>query len=348
MDYESLTNDGVITPAIAYIGEIIFGCTNPVAINYNPEATADDGTCEFYYGPMWYISVSGSNEIGNGTYDNPFATIQRGINFSADGDSVIVLPGTYSENIYFDGKNITLESYGSADETIINGGGAGNTILLNGNSTVDGLTITNAGSDAADGGITVSGQYSPLVTNNIITQNLRNGISIAPGNSPSPLIAGNIISGNEVHGIFIYGSTGSIDSSTILKNNVIINNGHDGIYCQGESNISPLIVNNTIANNERNGIMLVMESNPIIINNIIWGNPNSTFYFSGNTNYPQLSYNDIEGSFPDEGIDNGGNIYLNPLFVASNIDNYYLDSMSPCIDAGALDLDGDGYTWEID
>jgi hypothetical protein len=35
------------TPATTQTPTTVFGCTNPSAINYNPNATTDDGSCQF-------------------------------------------------------------------------------------------------------------------------------------------------------------------------------------------------------------------------------------------------------------------------------------------------------------
>jgi polygalacturonase len=48
-------------------------------------------------------------------------TIQSGINAASNGDTVLVAPGTYKENINFSGKAITLKSSGGARVTIIDG-----------------------------------------------------------------------------------------------------------------------------------------------------------------------------------------------------------------------------------
>jgi hypothetical protein len=65
-------------------------------------------------------------------------TIQGAINQAQNGDTVLVAPGTYSENINFDGKSITVTSDssngGSASNTIINGS-EGPTVTFQSNET---------------------------------------------------------------------------------------------------------------------------------------------------------------------------------------------------------------------
>ena len=69
----------------------------------HPDSTDSDGTVtdigaypylNSYSGPIWYITESGNDTTGTGTSDDPFRSIQAGINFSSDADSVTVAAGT--------------------------------------------------------------------------------------------------------------------------------------------------------------------------------------------------------------------------------------------------------------
>src|SRR5438105_2915338 len=51
-----------------------------------------------------------------------FSTIQAAIAAAQNGDTVLVAPGTYGENINFQGKLITVRSEAGPDLTIIDGG----------------------------------------------------------------------------------------------------------------------------------------------------------------------------------------------------------------------------------
>jgi hypothetical protein len=76
----------------------------------------------------WHLAREGSDAIGDGSAEAPFATIGSGIAASSDGDTVLVGPGVYRENITFGGKGVTVASTVLADgdeRTAEEGGTAG-------------------------------------------------------------------------------------------------------------------------------------------------------------------------------------------------------------------------------
>jgi parallel beta-helix repeat protein len=205
------------------------------------------------------------------------ATIQAAINAASDGDTVLVAPGTYVENIDFIGKAITVTSSGGPATTTIDGGQKGIVVNFANNETrasvINGFTITNDGPPLPTSvpfhtdGIFVSGA-NPTITNNIITNNRGYGIQVSFG---SAYIFGNTITDSATagdpggdfgcdyddgDGIFILGTQSpTVDPPVIDHNTIEQNVGHCegggiGLYAAPGSTI---ISNNVIANNQSLG-----------------------------------------------------------------------------------------------
>ena len=102
------------------------------------------------------------------------STIQDAINFAVNGDNVLVAPGTYSENINFFGKAITVESEQGSGVTVIDGGGASSVVVFSSAESRDailrGFTITN-GNASEGGGMGIFGA-SPTIEENLVTGNV--------------------------------------------------------------------------------------------------------------------------------------------------------------------------------
>ena len=107
----------------------------------------------YNWNSLLFSTIIEVKQDGTGGYD----TIQEGINASADGDTVLVYPGTYYENVNLNGHHITLASlelttgdFYYIDSTIIDGNQRGSCIRVdNGeqNVVIRGFSITNGSGD---------------------------------------------------------------------------------------------------------------------------------------------------------------------------------------------------------
>jgi len=293
-----------------------------------------------------------------------YATIQSAINASVHGDTVLVAPGTYLENINFRGKNIVLTStfYISNDpslisSTIIDGSspthqdtgscviicrGEDSTAVLQGFSITRGIgTKWNdehfAGLYREGGGI-LTALSSPVIQHNIIFNNVitnltgvvstgGGGIRMGDG---YPRFYNNVVMNNSARygaGIVLNYTGGQ------LKNNIICSNygsvqfgAGSGIWINGNNIRQILIINNTVAGNSSlTGYSGIYGgASTLFRNNIIWGNASPS-----NT---QVSYSAGMTYSLIQGVNSGiGNINADPLFADTN---YILQSSSPCIDKG--------------
>jgi len=109
-----------------------------------------------------------------------YATIQAGIDASSNGDTVLVQPGIYVENINFNGHNIVLGSLflttgdtSYIEQTVIDGDSSGCVVIFTNNedstAAIIGLKIQGGFSDLGGGVYCLSA--SPKIFRNIITNN---------------------------------------------------------------------------------------------------------------------------------------------------------------------------------
>jgi parallel beta-helix repeat protein len=200
------------------------------------------------------------------------SVIQSQIDAAVNGDTISVAPGTYIGTIDFLGKAINVVSEQGPLVTIIDGAESSSPVVnfVNGEgpgSVFNGFTVQNGG----NGGINVS-NASPMITNNIIQNNLKpgSGVGIEIAFS-SATVSGNIIRGND-RGPGSGGGGGGISvrgaASAQILNNLIVDNlwgGGIDLFAAG----TPLVQNNLISGNHGFGLGIANAMEGEIVQNLI-------------------------------------------------------------------------------
>ena len=335
---------------------------------YNdPDDTRNDMGAFFYnqsQGPKWYVSTTGNDIFGDGSETYPFATIQHAIDLSDDGDTVIVMDGTYTgdgnRDIDFSGKAIVVKSENGPEYTIIDCEGTESDLhrafvfhnYEDSNSIIAGFQLTGGYAPDEDdikaksGGSIICISSSPIISNCNFYYNISDlgGGAITLKQVSSPYINKCVFYGNQA----IYGGAirvvqeaqPIIDSCLFVKNHAT-NFGGAIRYDTYEKYTN--IKNCTFYDNSAligsaidfAGITIATMDNNIFAYNI----QGSAISFTPpeNPHNPILNCIDIYGNeggnwneniFPQFGIN--GNISLDPLFCDTAYSEFTIRNSSPC------------------
>jgi len=208
-----------------------------------------------------------------------YSSIQAAIYATVDGDTVLVQPGAYVEDINFNGKDITVasyyltyEDYNYIEQTIILGSGNTSVVRFNSNETnaakLIGFTVTGGSGYSNKGGGIYCNDGSPTLQNLIISGNhLTNSSSYQGGGGiycgySAAVISDVIIQDNSVNdirysscgggGIYLYNSDAiSLTNVTVTDNEIISYNSSSDedlygggifVYSSDEVNMNNLTI----------------------------------------------------------------------------------------------------------
>ena len=231
-----------------------------------------------------------------------YATIQNAIDSIGYGDTALVAPGTYYENIVIE-RNIHLVSADGPETTYLNP--EDSTILF--------VIIKNIDQFATVSGFTLKesfriGHFTIFSSQNV---DISNNIFKDTGGSLSK-------------SIYFY-----LNSSGNIHNNLFANNNNGSAIRISSDYVN--VYNNTFYNN-RSSIISDSEETRI------WNNIISNSYSYGLLGYfKSVDYNNIIDSkiqFADDMTVGPNNISVDPAFTDTANSDFTLSALSPCIDAG--------------
>jgi hypothetical protein len=358
----------------AYQGDYNVCSQSPCIDAGDPSLTDPDGSCsdigayfpdhpECGIGKILYVSTSGDDISGDGTQENPFRTVQHGIDVSFSSDTVLAANGVYEENISIAAKSVCLASrYLFSGEpldiqnTIIDGGFDSTVVMFascDSATAITGFSIRNGYgwfgggilsecsdltisdniiygniSDAVGGGICC--RYgNPVILNNDIIENTAHcGGGIESYYSTAITVSNNFISGNSAaRGGGIY--TSNLGSGSLICNNVLSRNtassygGGIGFF-----GVSCPVINNTFSENlaATGGGLYCNSSDITVINTIFWADSASSAdpeIYIDDNSSASITYCDIQGGWAGE-----GNIDADPLFRNPENDDFHLMSIA--------------------
>jgi len=227
--------------------------------------------------------------------------------------------------------------------------------------TISDSVLDSNSSGQAGGAVFIRESETPLIKNTVFINNTSiNAGAVANHEAENVVFENCYFYNNSATGSALPSGLGGALQNNEGSNVTVINSvfkGNSAVAGGAVLNIKSdiSVINCSISGNNANGAIGNGESNPEIVNTIIYANTGGSFFNIPEGTYgmaasiPVVSYSDIEGCggsamtcgtgtetcwIADCGTDNGNNIAEDPLFINSGDEPLNLTDLSPCVDAG--------------
>ena len=199
-----------------------------------------------------------------GTFNASETPIEAAVDFAAEGDTVCVKDGTYTENVNVD-KQLTIRSENGSDSTIVDAADSSGSVFHVGVDyvNINGFTVKGA-IDTECAGISLTYAEHCNISGNNASKN-RQGISLF--SSSNNTITNNKVSENNYFGIALVSS-----SSNTITNNYASHTNGTGIGLSKNSSSNIVTGNNASYNIGGSGVALANSGNNTLRDNVMSGN----------------------------------------------------------------------------
>ncbi len=348
--YIELTVPGIYTVQVKHKGSLGNGQPFALLISYGSSLQG-----------VVHVSTSGDDEIADGSNTNPFATIQAALDFSSMGDTILVAPGDYVENITMTNKNNIIASHfilngdlNHITNTTLDGNGQGSILVMDRtgpNTKLIGFTITNGYTTDSGGGLYCIESYITIehcrfIANSAgMTNTTINGGAIGAWESDMTLqnvtFIENVAAGK---GAALFAAQSTVSGSHLfLYNNLGQDRGAGLALYESTGNFNHITIVHDSAQ-VAGGAVFMQESELTLASTILWDNSPQQIAFSamGDPSIVNIHYSILDGLLADVETNNNGTLNFglfnvfdtDPLFCDPDFGVFTLAENSPCIGTG--------------
>ena len=280
---------------------------------------------------VYYVSEDGSDE-NDGSYKNPWLTLEKAAAAIKDGDTILVNSGTYEETqsaaVAANNVQIRCSDTGGAKIKYPQGKG----IMIEGsNVTLSGLSLSEEGAEQTEsnlmtGVITVKGANAAICENNI------SGGGILLQGAENTKIYNNIIRDSKPEQAAAVTITRGTTGCSVWNNSVISqSNGAIAAAVSMEEATDCRVLNNTVTGTD-NGVCFGVGNEKVTLrNNIFTDCRGDAYVFAEQPERFDSNYNMFSNTYPKSWEKNS--CFAEPLFDDA-YEDWRLTAKSPAVHAG--------------